>query len=118
FVPGELGDIGERRVYKLDLLEREPSECVVRLERYLQYSAVCSGLALDAAREDDRASSRDREIRSALPTAWMQLVEQEDMLAELLAEKVESVCGFKPEADVITEFLKIELVLRREHIAR
>ncbi|GIV86872.1 MAG: hypothetical protein KatS3mg054_0901 [Chloroflexus sp.] len=45
YLPGEQGRYDERRVYKLDLLEREIEEAVSRLERYLQYERVCSGEA-------------------------------------------------------------------------
>lgn len=41
FLPGEQGDYGERRVYKLDLLERNLDECAGRLNRYLNYDAIC-----------------------------------------------------------------------------
>ncbi len=34
FLPGEQGDYGERRVYKLDIVERDVAECVFRLNRY------------------------------------------------------------------------------------
>jgi predicted type IV restriction endonuclease len=35
FLPTEQGDYGERRVYKLDLLERDPQGAEAGLERYL-----------------------------------------------------------------------------------
>jgi len=35
FLPTEQGDYGERRVYKLDLLERDSQEAEAGLERYL-----------------------------------------------------------------------------------
>src|SRR5271169_5206529 len=42
FLPGEQGDYGERRVYKLDIVERDVGECAVRLSRYLKYDAIHS----------------------------------------------------------------------------
>jgi hypothetical protein len=50
FLPGEQGDYGERRVYKLDIVERDLPECVLRLNRYLNHDAVVSGAAIEAAR--------------------------------------------------------------------
>jgi predicted type IV restriction endonuclease len=52
FLPTEQGDYGERRVYKLDLLERDPQEAEAGLERYLGYEEVRSGRAIEAARRD------------------------------------------------------------------
>ena len=52
FLPGEQGDYGERRVYKLDIVERDISECAARLTRYLHYDASISGAAIAAERSD------------------------------------------------------------------
>jgi predicted type IV restriction endonuclease len=80
FLPAEQGDYGERRVYKLDIVEREIDETVARLERYLNYPAICSGSAMEAARLDYRNVARQREIKATLPKAWGILVEEEDEL--------------------------------------
>src|SRR5690348_4178841 len=74
FLPAEQGNYGERRVYKLDILERDMSECVYRLSRYLSYNDTVSGATIEVAREDYRNIARERQIQSALPQAWKQLV--------------------------------------------
>jgi len=107
YLPGEQGRYDERRVYKLDLLEREISEAESRLERYLGYKNVCSGAALKAARSDYQNVSRIREIQENLPKAWSALLkEQDSLLLDLLAEKVEDLCGYKPDVDVCSQFLE------------
>ncbi len=80
FLPGEQGDYGERRVYKLDIVERDLTECVSRLNRYLKYEDIISGKAIAAAREDYRNVSRERQMKSTLPEAWIKLVAEEDDL--------------------------------------
>lgn len=113
FLPGEQGDYGERRVYKLDIVERDVSECVDRLNRYLQYEKSVSGAAIEAAREDYRNVSRDRQIKSTLPKAWSRLLEEEDeLLLELVADRVESLCGYKPTPDTVACFLKENVTTR------
>ena len=95
YLPGEQGRYDERRVYKLDLLEREIEEAVKRLEKYLSYERVCSGKALESGREDYQNVARDREIETILPKAWSALLEEPDsLLLELLAEKAEDLCGY------------------------
>lgn len=107
FLPAEQGDYGERRVYKLDIVERDVAECVSRLERYLLHDAIATGAAIDAARQDYRNVARERQIVSTLPAAWDRLVEDEDeMLLEIVADKVENLCGFKPDPDTVARFLK------------
>jgi hypothetical protein len=107
FLPGEQGDYGERRVYKLDLVDRDIRDCAQRLERYLQHSAVTSGTAIQAARDDYRNVSRDRQMLAALPKAWGQIIDDADeLLLEILADRAESLCGFKPSPDMVACFLK------------
>jgi hypothetical protein len=106
FLPAEQGLYQERRVYKLDLLERSVEESVLRLQRYLAYSDVCSGKAMDAARADYRNVSRERIITATLPAAWQKLLEEQDsQLLELLIDKVESLCGYKPDEETVSNFL-------------
>ena len=113
FLPGEQGDYGERRVYKLDIVERDLSECVAQLTRYLHYDAIVSGAAIEAAREDYRNVSRDRQMTNTLPKAWTRLLEEEDeLLLELVADRVESLCGYKPDPDTVARFLKEHVTLK------
>lgn len=107
FLPAEQGDYGERRVYKLDIIEREVAECVARLNRYLHYDSIVSGEAIEAARRDYRNVSRARQIRQTLPRAWARLLEdQDEILIELVADRVESLCGYKPDPDTVADFLR------------
>lgn len=113
FLPAEQGDYTERRVYKLDMVERDVTESVTRLERYLSYAQVSSGAAIAYAREDYKNVSRSRQMLSTLPEAWSKLVAEEDeLLLELLADKVESLCGFKPDVDTVARFLRDNVGLR------
>jgi hypothetical protein len=106
-LPAEQGTYQDRRIYKLDLLEREPKECAGRLIRYLSSERVAAGQSLEAAREDYRSSARTREIHDTLPIAWRRLVEeQDDLLTELIGTKVEEICGYKPDLDTVARFLE------------
>lgn len=110
YLPGEQGRYDERRVYKLDLLERSAGEASQRLTRYLSYQRLCSGEALNAARADYRNVARDREIEATFPKAWHSLLQEQDsLLLELIAEKVENLCGYKPDPDASGRFLRTQL---------
>jgi len=107
FLPAEQGDYGERRVYKLDLLEREVDECSSRLVRYFKYDAIVSGAAIEAAREDYRSVAQTRLIQAALPKAWRKLVEEkDDLLIDLIADQAATLCGYKPGVETVAHFLK------------
>jgi hypothetical protein len=107
YLPGEQGRYDERRVYKLDLLERTSEEASTRLTKYLSYERVCSGEALKTARSDYQNVARGREIESTFPRAWASLLQEEDsLLLDLLAEKVEGLCGYRPDQDDCRQFLQ------------
>ncbi len=106
FLPAESGSYEERRVYMLDLLERDSAESIARLTRYLEFTSVESGSALEAARADYRDIARDRDIQRTLPEAWQRLISDGDeLLVDLVAEKVESLCGFRPAPAAVLAFL-------------
>lgn len=106
YLPAEQGEYDERRVYKLDLLERELSDCTQRLIKYLQYEAVCTGRAIEAARADYKDIARGRHIAQTLPEAWKRIIsEPDELLLELLADKVEDLCGYKPSLDDCSSYL-------------
>lgn len=112
YLPAEQGRYEERRAYKLDLIERDLDECVRRLRRYLAYDAVRSGEAIENARKDYRDVHRRRQVEATLPEAWQKLIEgPEELLIDLLADQVESLCGYKPEPDAVARFLSDRIVL-------
>ncbi|MFI5331070.1 MAG: hypothetical protein ACHQ2F_08560 [Desulfobaccales bacterium] len=113
FLPAEQGDYGERRVYKLDIIERDIEEIVRRLERYLKYETICSGKAVENARADYKDVARNRLIKNTLHQAWAKIIEEEDeLLLELVAEGVESLCGYKPDPDTVAAFLKTNVLFQ------
>ena len=110
YLPGEPGHYDDRRVCKLDLLEREIEELAEVLTRYLSFAVVRSGDALKNARKDYESVSRAREVERHLPIAWRQLIEQQDsLLVDLIAEQVEDLCGYRPDPDAVARFLASQL---------
>lgn len=107
YVPAGAGSYDERRVYLLDLLERTPEEAAERLRRYLAYDRVRTEEAVRAARDDYDRIARSREGERHLPEAWQRLLaDPEADLVALLAEKVEALCGVRPDDARVTAFLQ------------
>ena len=107
FQPGGQGDYKERRVYKLDLTETENEESSKRLNRYLNYQLIRTGESIRAIEDDYRIVSKQRHIKISLPEAWSKLVEEADeFLLDVMAEKTESLCGYKPTGEQVLAFLK------------
>jgi hypothetical protein len=106
YLPSGQGSYDDRRVYRLDLLERTAEEAVEKLERYLTQSRVSSGAALEAAQSDYRSRARQQQSRTAIPRAWKELVDAEDArLLDLLSESTERRVGVQPTRDDLIDFL-------------
>jgi predicted type IV restriction endonuclease len=106
YLPGEQGNYSERRVQKLDLLEREAKDAASVLERYLLAERVRSGAAHSDARADYQSRARQRDAEKAIPRAWDDLRSQPDeLLIDLIAEKVVSMIGFRPSDEEIEAYV-------------
>ena len=107
FYPIGQGDYRERKVHEMDLTEGDSEESAKRLERYLNYESICKGEAAKAIEEDYRNVSRQRQVATRLPEAWNKLVEEADeFLLHAVAEKTESLCGYRPTDEQVLGFLK------------
>jgi predicted type IV restriction endonuclease len=106
YLPAEQGSYEDRRVYKLDLFERDASEAAQTLSNYLDQRRIESGEAIETARKEYRSRNRRAQARAALPDSWRELVEKSDeMLIEIIACAVESKSGIRPDEDDVTSFL-------------
>jgi hypothetical protein len=106
YLPAEQGDYSERRVQKVDLVERKPEDSANVFERYLRFQRVQDGSAYADARSDYQSAARQRDAVTAIPRAWLELVTKTDeLLIELIAEKVAGLIGFRPTDEQIEAFL-------------
>lgn len=106
YLPSGQGSYEDRRVYRLQLDDREPAESESILLRYLGRERVRSGAAFDDAQRDYRDAAGRREAATALPRAWSELItEREELLLELVADKAEGICGFRPMPEDVFNFL-------------
>ena len=106
YLPAMQGSYDERRVYLLDLLERDPNESADRLERYLGRGAVESGEAFERARKDYQRAKQRKGAAEAVPQAWANLLaDPEAPVAAFLAGEVERVSGFEADPKDLRAFL-------------
>lgn len=105
YLPSGEGNYIERRIYKLDIIEHSIDDLVYYISRYLKYENIKSGEAIEAARKDYQDIAQKRKIEETLPLAWERLLEEKDeILIDLLADKVEDLCGFRPQNDICSNF--------------
>ena len=107
FHPTAQGDYRERQVYELNLSEGNSEESAERLDRYLNYESMCTGEAVEAIKKDYEKVVQQRQIATRLPEAWNKLLgEADEFLLDVVAEKTESLCGYRPTDEQVLTFLK------------
>lgn len=117
FLTAGLGSYEQRKVSKLDLLEYDDlDQLCTKFNDFLDYENVISGRSKQKLEEDYKSLFREREIISTLPNAWIKILDEEDeLLFELFANKVEELCNYKPPKNLVFNFLK-EFLSSQKHI--
>lgn len=106
YLPSGQGSYDDRRLYRLQIDDRSPEECERVLARYVRRERVLSGEAFEDAQRDHRQDVGRREAVQALPLAWSALLSDADeMLLDVVAERAEALCGFRPTVDDTRYFL-------------
>jgi hypothetical protein len=107
YLPSGQGNYQDRRLFKLDIVERELSEACERLQRYLGFERTKKGLArADAVREyADRFQKT--QVKALIPKVWQDLlIEPDDLLCDVLIEAVEAEGGQRPLRDDVAAYLR------------
>ena len=106
YLPLEQGNYLDRKLFKLDLLDRNLQKTIDRFEKYLAFDRVINGSALEDSKNDYLEISRRREAEIYIPQAWQKLVEdRDDALINLLIDSVQSLSGFRPDRESCEQYL-------------
>jgi len=112
YLPSGFGSYNERKVRKLDLLEDNITELKDKFGNYLEFKNVCAGIAKKNLEKDYEDVTRIREIENNLPIALNSLIKDNDeILIELIASKVEDFTNFKPDGKTVISFLKKQIII-------
>jgi len=111
YLPLSEGPWDERKFFAIDIQQQEIVKTAQYFRDFLSREATTSGCAIERAQKLQAGKEKDRVIRKTIYRAWKQLIEEpEELLVELLGEKVESLCGHRPGSDFLTGFLKARLI--------
>ena len=106
YLPLKEGDFGARQFWRLDLYKMEVSEACDRLIEFLARENVHSGAAVKEAEAHLKQLKEARKVDKALPRAWQELIaEPDELLVELINEKVKGMCGIEATPERIKGFL-------------
>ena len=106
YLPLQAGSWEQRRFLTIDLEAQEPSVVERRFLEYLSRERVSSGQAVGDAEDLVESQQRAEIIGKTIAAAWTQIVETPDeLLVDLISETTERICGFKPEPELVKQFL-------------
>ena len=106
YLPLQSGSWEQRRFLTIDLESQEPDVVGQRFMEYLSQEKVISGRAVGDAEDLVRSRQRAEIATRTIIQAWRQIVEAPDeILVDLISETAERICGFKPEAQLVEQFL-------------
>jgi predicted type IV restriction endonuclease len=99
------GSFDQKRFYSLDLLKKTPKETAARIIELLEKENVTKGKALKIA-ESIQTKRQRKLIQKSMVKAWNRIItEPHKTLVSLFSETVEKLCGYKPDKEMVAEFL-------------
>ena len=106
YLPLQAGSWEQRRFPTIDLEVQEPSVVERLFLEYLSPERVGSGQAVGDAEDLVESQQQAEIIGKTIAAAWTQIVETpDDLLVDLISETTERICGFKPEPELVKQFL-------------
>lgn len=107
YLPMKEGEWQERNFFAIDIRNQETIEVSNNFLSFLAKEHIASGKAIEQAEKLLESKSRVRKIQDTIPKAWRELITtSDDLLLEIVADKVESLCGYKPEEQMVLSFLR------------
>ena len=106
YLPLQAGNWEQRRFLTIDLESQMPDIVEERFTAYLSQDSVIGGRAVSDAEDLVQSQQRAEITSKAIVEAWSQIVEAPDeILVDLISETAERICGFKPEPELVDQFL-------------
>jgi len=106
YLPLSEGSWEQRKFFTVDIQQQEASAASAHFQRFLGKGAVSSDTAVKDAEKMRASKQREGVIQKTIPKAWKQLCQEpNELLLELFAEKVESLCGHSPDHQKLAEYV-------------
>jgi len=118
YLPLHEGSWEQRKFYTIEIYDQESNDIVEKFEKFLSKENVISDKAIENAEKIYKNKQKHYLIKETLPKAWKKLItEPDDLLVELLADTTERLCGYKPNSEIVGQFLA-EIIQGKVEIKR
>ncbi len=106
YLPLAEEDVEHMNFCKIDLLKDEPDDIALKLKDFLGKNNVSSKKTVTAAKAVLEAR-KQRMANEFIPEAWNEILTGPNkIIAELISEKSEELCGYRPEQEFVDRFLE------------
>ena len=106
YLPLREGSWEQRKFYTIEIYDQESEDIVLKFGEFLSKENVISDRAIENAEKIYKSKQKQYLIKETLPKAWKKLItEPDELLVELLADTTEKLCGYKPDNEIVEEFL-------------
>lgn len=96
----------QRKFFTIDIEHRDPQTAAKYFRDFLERDAIAHGSPVERAERVRADKKVEGVLRKTIPVAWKELCEEPDeLLLELFTEKVENLCGHRPDPDMLAEYL-------------
>lgn len=101
------GNWQQRKFFSIDIRQQKVESAINHFKDFLSKESILKGSAVKKAKDVKRSREKNKLIQTAIPDAWKQLLEEPDeLLLEIFADKVESICGHNPDLEILTEYIQ------------
>jgi len=106
YLPLGSGNWKQRKFFTIDINQQSPKVAARNFQTFLSMDSVSSGQALNQAKSVHESRTKQRIIKKTVPEAWAELINGPDeLLLELFSEKVEGMCGYRPDPQLLVDYL-------------
>lgn len=100
------GSWEQRKFFTINVEHQDVESAAMHFRAFLARAAIADGSAVLRARELHAGREKDRLVKQMIPKAWNQLCQDPDeLMLEIFADKVESLCGHKPDHAQLADYL-------------
>ena len=106
YLPLREGSWVQRKFYTIEIYDQATQDIVKKFEDFLLKENVISDKAIENAENLYKSRQKQILIKETLPKAWKKMIiEPDELLVELLADTTEKLCGYKPDNEMVEQFL-------------
>lgn len=106
YLPLHEGSWEQRRFYTIDIIQQQTEEIVSKFTDFLFKTNIISGQVIKNAEVVYKSHRKQTILKDTLPKAWNKIISDADeVLVELISETTEKLCGYKPNPEMIEQFM-------------